>query len=149
MKTIKENSNPVFSVLQNLKEERECDLPKGKGIPLMPKRLPNSFSTRRSKKEIGKIPLPKRKTSLLKIVDEAREKFIGSTDLKITEERKRVENENVLVEYLVDGNVNCDSVPFFNVDITNKSKVEDLDESVQTNETISITNLGKTFLRKT
>ena len=60
---IKKNSNPVFSVLQNLKEERECDLPKGKGIPLMPKRLPNSFSTRRSKKELGKIPLPKRKTS--------------------------------------------------------------------------------------
>ena len=82
-------------------------------------------------------------------MDEAREKFIGSTDLKITEERKRVENENVLVEYLVDENVNCDSVPSVNVDITNKNKVEDLDESVQTNETISITNLGKTFLRKT
>ena len=85
----------------------------------------------------------------MKLVDEAREKFIGSTDLKITEERKRVENENVLVEYLVDENVNCDSVPSVNVDITNKNKVEDLDESVQTNETISIANLGKTFLRKT
>ena len=82
-------------------------------------------------------------------MDEAREKFIGSPDLKITEERKCVENENVLVEYLVDENVNCDSVPSFNVDITNKNKVEDLDESVQTNETISITNLAKTFLRKT
>ena len=81
-------------------------------------------------------------------MDEAREKFIGSTDLKIAEERKRVENENVLIEYLVDENVNCDSIPSFNVDITNKNKVEDLDESVQTNETISITNLGKTFSEK-
>ena len=93
-----EKLNPVFSVLQNQKEERECDLPKGKGIPLMPKGLPNLFSTRRSKKELGKISFPKRKTSELKLVDETREKFIGSTDVKITEERKRVENENVLVE---------------------------------------------------
>ena len=100
----------------------------------MPKRLPNSSSTRRSKNQLGQIPLSKRKTSKLKLVGEARERFIGSTDLKITRERKRVENENVIVEHLVDENVNHDSVSSFNVDITNRSKCEDLDESMQTNE---------------
>ena len=113
-----EKLNRVFSVLQNLKEEIECDLPKEKGIPLMPKRLPNSSSTRRSKNQLGKIPLPRRKTSKLKRVGEARERFIGSTDLKITDERKRVANENVIVEHLVDENVNYDSASSFNVDIT-------------------------------
>ena len=103
-----EKLNRVFSVLQNLKEEIECDVPKEKGIPVMPKRLPNSCSTRRSKNQIGQIPLPKRKTSTLKRVGEARERFIGSTDLKITDERKRVGNENVIVEHLVDENVNYD-----------------------------------------
>ena len=64
---------------------------------------------------------------------EARERFIGSTDLKIT--RKRVENaNNVIVEYLVDENVNYDSVSSFNENITNRNKGEDLDESIQTNE---------------
>ena len=72
-----EKLNRVFSVLQNLKEEIECDLPKKKGIPLMPKRLPKPSSTCRSKKQIGQIPLPKRKTSKLKRVGEARERFIG------------------------------------------------------------------------
>ena len=72
-----EKLNRVFSVLQNLKEEIECDLPKKKGIPLMPKRLPKSSSTCRSKKQLGQIPLPKRKTSKLKRVGEARERFIG------------------------------------------------------------------------
>ena len=33
-----EKLNRVFSVLQNLKEEIESDLPKEKGIPLMPKK---------------------------------------------------------------------------------------------------------------
>ena len=138
MKTIKKNSivklNRVFSVLQNLKEEIECDLPKEKGIPLIPKRLPYTSSTRRSKNQLGQIPLPKRKTSKLKRVGEARERFIGSTDLKITDEGKRVENENVIVEHLVDKNVNYGSVSSFNVDITNRNKGEDLDESMQTNE---------------
>ena len=60
-----------------------------------------------------------------------REKFIGCTDLKITDERKGVENENVLVEHLVDENVNYDSVSSFNVDMTNTNKGEDLDESHQ------------------
>ena len=48
-----EKLNRVFSVLKNLKEEIECDLPKEKGIPLMPKRLPSSFSTRCLKKQLG------------------------------------------------------------------------------------------------
>ena len=60
----KKKLSRVFSALQNLKEEIECDLPK-ESIPLMPKRLPNSSSTRRSKKQL-----------------------IGSTDLKITDEKK-------------------------------------------------------------
>ena len=85
-----EKLNRVFSVLKNLKEEIKCDLPKENGIPLMPKRLPSSSSTPRLKKQLGQIPLPKRKTSKLKRVGEARERFIGSTDLKITDERKRV-----------------------------------------------------------
>ena len=113
-----EKLNRVFSVLQNLKEEIECDLPKEKSIPLMPKKLPNSSSVRRSKKQLGQTPLPKRKTSKLKRVGKARERFIGSTDLKITEEKKCVENENAIVEHLVDENVNYDSVSSFNVDIT-------------------------------
>ena len=100
----------------------------------MPKRLPSSSSTRRLKKQLWQIPLPKRKTSKLKRVGEARERLIGSTDLKITDERKRVENENVLVEHLVDENVNYDSVSSFNADITNRNQGEDLDESIQTNE---------------
>ena len=58
-----EKLNRVFSVLKDRKEEIECDLPKEKGIPLMPKRLPSSSSTRRLKKQLGQIPLPKRKTS--------------------------------------------------------------------------------------
>ena len=86
------------------------------------------------KKQLGQIPLPKRKTSKLKHVGEARERFIRSTDLKITDERNRVENENVLVEHLVDENVNYDGVTSFNADITNMNKGEDLDESIQTNE---------------
>ena len=76
----------------------------------MSKRLPSSSSTHRLKKQLGQIPLPKRKNCKLKRVGKARERLIGSTDLKITVERKRVENENVLVEHLVDGNVNYDSV---------------------------------------
>ena len=101
----------------------------------MPKRLPNSSSTRRSKKQLGQIPLPKRKTSKLKPVGEARQRFIGSTDLKIADQRKRVESENnVIVEHLVDENVNYDSVSSFNVDITNRNKGEDLHESIQANE---------------
>ena len=63
-----------------------------------------------------------------------RGRFIGSTDLKITDERKRVKNENVLVEHLVDESVTYDSVSSFNVDITNRNKGGDLDESIQTNE---------------
>ena len=121
-------------MLQNLNEEIEYDLPKEKGIPLMPKRLPNSSSTPRLKKQLGQIPLPKRKTTKLKRVGEARDRFIGSTDLKITDERKRVENENVLVEQLVGENVNYDSVSSFNADITNMNQSEDLDESIQTNK---------------
>ena len=121
-------------MLQNLKEEVECNLPKDNGIPLMPKRLPSSSSTRRLKKQLWQILLPKRKTSKLKRVGEARERFIGSADLKITDERKRVENENVLVKHLVDENVNYDSVSSFNADITNRNQGEDLDESIQTNE---------------
>ena len=100
----------------------------------MPKRLPSSSSTRRLKKQLGQIALPKRKTSKLKRVGEARERLIGSTDLKITDERKRVENENVLVEHLVDENVNYDSVSSFNADITNRNQSEDLDDTVETNE---------------
>ena len=88
-------------MLQNLNEEIEYDLPKEKGIPLMPKRLPNSSSTRRLKKQLGQIPLRKRKTSKLKRAGEMRERFIGSTDLKTTDERKCVENEKVLVEHLL------------------------------------------------
>ena len=65
---------------------------------------------------------------------EAVERFIWSTDLKITDERKRVENKNVLVEHLVDGNVNYDSISSFNAAITNRNQGEDLDKSVQTNE---------------
>ena len=76
----------------------------------MPKKLPSSSWTRRLKKQLGQIPLPKRKTSKLKSVGEAREKFTGSTDLKITDERKHIENGNVLVEHLVDENANYDSV---------------------------------------
>ena len=121
-------------MLQNLKEEVECDLPQDKGTPLMPKRLPSSSSTRRLKKQLWQIPLPKRKTSKLKRVGEARERFIGFVDLKITDERKRVENENVLVKHFVDENANYDSVSSFNADITNRNQGEDLDESIQTNE---------------
>ena len=65
---------------------------------------------------------------------EAGERFIWSTDLKITDERKRVENENVLVEQLVGENVNYDSVSSFNAGITNMNQSEDLDESIQTNK---------------
>ena len=65
---------------------------------------------------------------------EAREKFTGSTDLKITDERKHIENGNVLVEHLVDENINYDVVSSFNVDITNRNQSEDLDESIQINE---------------
>ena len=86
------------------------------------------------KKQLGQIPLPIEKTSKLKRVGEARERLIGSTDLKITDERKRVENENGLVEHLVDGNVNYDSVSSFNADITNRNQGEDLDDSIETNE---------------
>ena len=114
--------NRVFYLLQNLKEEVECDLPKDKGTPLMPKRLSSSSSTRRLKKQLGQIPLPKRKASKLKRVGEARERFIGSTNLEITDERKSVENENVLFEHLVDENVNYDSVQSFYADITNRNK---------------------------
>ena len=53
---------------------------------------------------------------------EARERFIGSTNLEITDERKSVENENVLFEHLVDENVNYDSVQSFYADITNRNK---------------------------
>ena len=102
-------------MLQNLKEEIECHFPKDKGTPSMPKRLPSSSSTRRLKKQLGQIPLPKRKTSKLKRVGGARERF---NNLKITNERKRVENENILVKHLVDENVNYDSVSSFNADIT-------------------------------
>ena len=56
-------------------------------------------------------------TGLLLVLTTARERFIGSTDLKITDERKRVENENVIVEHLVDKNVDYDSASSFNVDI--------------------------------
>ena len=52
--------------------------------------------------------------------------------LKIAEERKRVENENVLVEHLE--NVNYDSVSSFNGDITSRNQDEDLDDSIETNE---------------
>ena len=48
--------------------------------------------------------------------------------LKITDERKRVEIENVFVEHLE--NVNYDSVSSFNADITNRNQGEDLDESM-------------------
>ena len=113
-----EKLNRVFPVLQNLKEEIKSDLPEEKRFPLMPKRLPNSSSNRCSKKQLAQIPLSKRKTSKLKRVDEARKRFIGSTDLKITDERKRVKNENVLVEHLVDQNVNYNNVSSLNVDIT-------------------------------
>ena len=74
------------------------------------------------------------KFTILKRVSEARARFIGSTDLKISDERKRVENENVLVEDLVDENVNYDNVSSFNADITNRNQGEDLDESKQANE---------------
>ena len=121
-------------MLKNLIEEIECNLPKENGIPLMPRRLPSSSSTRRLKKQLGQIALPKRKTSKLKRVGEARERLIGSTDLKITDERKRVEIENVLVENIVDENVNYDSVSSFNAGITNKNQGEDLDDSIETNE---------------
>ena len=53
-------------MLQNLKEEVECDLPKDKGTPLMPKRLPGSSSTRRLKKKLGQISRSKRKAGKLK-----------------------------------------------------------------------------------
>ena len=108
----------MFSLLQDLKEEVECDLPNDKGTPLIPKRLPSSSSTPRLKKQLEQIPLPKRKTSKLKRAGEARERFIGSADLKITDERKRVENENVLVKHLFDENVNYGSASSFNADIT-------------------------------
>ena len=97
----------------------------------MPERLPSSSSTRRLNKKLGQIPLPKRKTSKLKSVGEASERLIGST---ITDERKRIENENVLVEHLVDENVNYDSVSSFNADITNRNQGKDLDDSIETNE---------------
>ena len=48
---------------------------------------------------------------------EARERLIGYTDLKITDE-----------------NVNYDSVSSFNADITNRNQGEDLDDSIETNE---------------
>ena len=48
--------------------------------------------------------------------------------LKITDERKRVENENVFVEHLE--NVNYDSVSSFNADMTNRNLGEDLDDSI-------------------
>ena len=48
--------------------------------------------------------------------------------LKITDERKRVENENVFVEHLE--NVNYDSVSSFNADMTNRNQGEDLDDSI-------------------
>ena len=98
----------------------------------MPKRLPNSSSTRHLKKQLGQIP--KQKTRTLKRVGEARERFIGSADLKITDERKHIENENVLVEHLLDKNVNYDSVSSFITDITNMNQGEDLDESIKTNK---------------
>ena len=78
-----EKLSRVFSVLQNLKEEIECDLPKEKGIPFIPERLLNSYSTRCSKKQPGQIPVPKLKTSKLKRVTfihlliYSRERFIG------------------------------------------------------------------------
>ena len=53
---------------------------------------------------------------------------------KITDERKRFENESVLVEHLDDENVNYNSVSSFNVVITNANKGEDLDEIIKTNE---------------
>ena len=65
---------------------------------------------------------------------EARERFIGFANLKITNERKRVENENVFVKHLVDENVNYDSVSSFNADITNRNQGVDLDDSIETNE---------------
>ena len=67
----------------------------------MPKTLPNSSSSCCLKKQLGQIPLRKWKTSKLKHVGKERERFIGSADLKITDERKRVENENVSVEHLL------------------------------------------------
>ena len=48
--------------------------------------------------------------------------------LKITDERKRVENENVFIEHLE--NVNYDSVSSFNADMTNRNQGEDLDDSI-------------------
>ena len=48
--------------------------------------------------------------------------------LKTTDERKRVENENVFVEHLE--NVNYDSVSSFNADMTNRNQGEDLDDSI-------------------
>ena len=48
--------------------------------------------------------------------------------LKITDERKRVEIENVFVEHLE--NVNYDSVSSFNADMTNRNQGEDLDDSI-------------------
>ena len=56
-----EKLNRVFSVLQNLKEEIEYDPPKKKGIPLMPKRLPNLSPTCHLKKQLGQFRLPKLK----------------------------------------------------------------------------------------
>ena len=61
---------------------------------------------------------------------EVRERLIGCTNLKITDERKHAENENVLVEQLVDENVNHNSVSSFSVKIINANKGEDLDEII-------------------
>ena len=135
-------------MLKSLKEEIECGLPKEKAIPLMPKRLPSSSSTRRLKKQLWQVPLPKRKTSKLKRVGEARERLIGSTDLKIMDDRKRVENENVLVEHIVDENVNYNSVSSFNADITNRNQGEDLDDSIQTNEDNKYNKFRENLSRK-
>ena len=80
---------------------------------------------------------------------EARERFIGFANLKITNERKRVENENVFVKHLVDENVNYDSVSSFNADITNRNQGEDLDESIQTNEDNKHNKFRKNLSQKT
>ena len=127
----KKKLNRVFCVTKSKRRDRMRSSQR-KRYSINAQKVPNSSSTRRSKKQLGQIPLPKRKTSKLKCVGEARERFIGSTDLKITDEGKRVKNENVLVEHLVDENVNYDSESCINVDITIRNKGKDLDESIQT-----------------
>ena len=42
--------------------------------------------------------------------------------LKITDERKRVENINAFIEHIVDENVNHESVVSFNADMANMKK---------------------------